>query len=243
MQHAIILARLTVGQRNDLSRAYAASIEIQRPVAGQVAAIQITRSHFTGGAIAHPIQGALEFGGAQCRGSLQHLVALTAIVAGLHQLVEATRTIEQPETGLGIEARAVTEIAVLIVIASEAPVVEVTAYVMAIFATGGGSRHQVLTVVQLLDAGRDAYRVGAGGILKLNRSTVIDDGKGGAQLAVHLVTNPICRCITQGSHQAVGLSADDITDFAALIDAIKEIAAPLVGKARIVVPERVTDGA
>ncbi|MNH36727.1 hypothetical protein D3C79_975480 [compost metagenome] len=85
--------------------------------------------------------------------------------------------------------------------------------------------------------------MGAGGIFQLDRVAVIDDGKGGAQLAIHLVTRAIGRGIPQGRHQAIGLSGGDIADAAALIDTIEEIAAPLVGKARILVPEGVTDGA
>ncbi|MNE81209.1 hypothetical protein D3C80_1778390 [compost metagenome] len=114
---------------------------------------------------------------------------------------------------------------------------------MAVLAAGGCPCHQVLTVVQLLDAGRDAQAVGAGGIFQLDRVAVIDDGKGGAQLAVHLVTRAIGRGIPQGRYQAIGLSGGNIADAAALIDTIEEIAAPLVGKARILVPEGVTDGA
>ncbi|MNV92011.1 hypothetical protein D3C71_1865610 [compost metagenome] len=85
--------------------------------------------------------------------------------------------------------------------------------------------------------------MGAGGIFQLDRVAVIDDGKGGAQLAVHLVTRAIGRGIPQGRYQAIGLSGGNIADAATLIDTIEEIAAPLVGKARILVPEGVTDGA
>ncbi|MNE45783.1 hypothetical protein D3C80_1400890 [compost metagenome] len=90
MQHTVILARLAIGQRDYLGGTHGAGIEIQGPVTGQVAAVEIPRTHFTGGAVAHAVQGAIERRSTESRGRLQHFVALTAIGTGLHQLVEAT---------------------------------------------------------------------------------------------------------------------------------------------------------
>ena len=117
-----------------------------------------------------------------------------AIGAGLHQLVEPARAVEQPETRLGIDPGAVAEVTVLAVIARlETPLVEITAHLVAILVAGRGTGHQIPTVVQLLDGSGYAQAVGAGRILKLDRVAVIDHGKGGAQLAIHLVTDPILR--------------------------------------------------
>ncbi|MNT70223.1 hypothetical protein D3C72_2085840 [compost metagenome] len=114
---------------------------------------------------------------------------------------------------------------------------------MAVLAAGGRPGHQVLTVVQFLDAGRDTQAVGAGGIFQLNRVAIPRDRKGGAQFAIHLVAHLGVRCLTQCRHQTICLTADDITDAAALIDTIEEIAAPLISKPGVVIPEGVTDGA
>ncbi len=207
LQLGIILARLAFGQWYGQGAAYFAVGQIQRPVCRQIAAIQVVAANFTGGGVTHTVQTAIDVGDPEGRRRLDHFVTATGILVGLDQLVEGACAVEQPEAGLGVEARAVAVVAILAVVTGEAPVVGL-GIDGDVLAGGSGAGHQVLAVIQLFDAGRHAQAVGAGAILEADGVALLDDGKCGAQLAIHLVAHASACYVTQSGNQTISFVAD-----------------------------------